>query len=66
MEQLKLQVSGMSCGGCVNSVTKALQAVPGVAEVKVTLESGEVLVSGTPDAAACKAAIESAGFDVVS
>ena len=66
MEQLKLQVSGMSCGGCVNSVTKALQAVPGVAEVKVTLESGEVLVSGTPDPAACKAAIESAGFDVVS
>ena len=66
MEQLKLQVSGMSCGGCVNSVTKALQAVPGVAEVKVTLESGEVLVSGMPDAAACKAAIESAGFDVVS
>ncbi|MDQ5888834.1 MAG: hypothetical protein RL210_2162 [Pseudomonadota bacterium] len=66
MEQLKLQVSGMSCGGCVNSVTKALQAVPGVAEVKVTLESGEVQVSGTPDAAACKAAIESAGFDVVS
>ena len=56
----------MSCGGCVNSVTKALQAVPGVAEVKVTLESGEVQVSGTPDAAACKAAIESAGFDVVS
>jgi len=35
-------------------------------EVKVTLESGEVQVSGTPDAAACKAAIESAGFDVVS
>ena len=64
MEQLKLQVSGMSCGGCVNSVTKALQGVPGVNEVKVTLESGEVLVSGTPDPAACKAAIESAGFDV--
>ncbi|MFO1384705.1 MAG: heavy-metal-associated domain-containing protein [Chitinivorax sp.] len=39
MDQLKLQVSGMSCGGCINSITKALQAVPGVGEVKVTLKA---------------------------
>lgn len=65
MESLTLQVSGMTCMGCVNSVNKVLRALPGVTEVRVTLETGEVIVSGTADVAACKTAIESAGFDVL-
>ena len=30
MQQLKLEVAGMSCGHCVNAVREALAAVPGV------------------------------------
>ena len=31
-------VTGMHCGGCVNSVTRAISRVPGVKDVKVSLE----------------------------
>ena len=31
-------VKGMTCSGCVNSVTKALETVPGVQEANVDLQ----------------------------
>lgn len=34
-----LTVTGMTCGGCVHSLTRALKAVNGVHEVQVTLAS---------------------------
>ena len=40
MTQRKLKVKGMSCGHCVQTVTKALQDVPGVAKAQVTLATG--------------------------
>ena len=36
-----LQVEGMTCSGCVGSVTRVLQALPGVDSVEVSLERGE-------------------------
>jgi len=36
----KLRVKGMSCGHCVQTVTRALQNVPGVSKVQVNLTSG--------------------------
>jgi len=59
-----LPVEGMSCGGCVASVTRALQQVPGVTEVQVDLDAKQATVSGTADRAAVVAAIEDAGFEV--
>ncbi len=38
----------MSCGHCVAAVRKALAAVPGVAEVEVTLEPPRAKVSYDP------------------
>jgi len=32
-----MNVTGMTCGGCVSKVTKALKAVPGVGHVDVSL-----------------------------
>ena len=46
-EKKELLVSGMSCGGCVNAVTKALKMQPGVDVVEVDLQSGHATVSGT-------------------
>jgi len=39
-----LKVTGMSCGGCVNNVTQALQAIDGVGNVQVSLSDGEATV----------------------
>ncbi|MFX9877817.1 heavy metal-associated domain-containing protein [Acinetobacter baumannii] len=58
-----LEVSGMTCAGCVRSVTRAVQAVPGVDRVAVDLATATVTVEGgTPEA--IRAAIERAGFAV--
>ena len=36
-----LNVTGMHCGGCTNTVTRALKAAGGVSDVMVSLPSGE-------------------------
>ena len=38
MDEILLNIEGMTCGHCVTTVTKALQWVTGVKEVKVDLE----------------------------
>jgi copper chaperone len=37
MQTETMNVTGMTCGGCVSKVTNALTAVPGVGQVKVSL-----------------------------
>lgn len=56
------KVSGMTCGGCATSITKALQSVDASAEVDVDLDKAEVTVSGL-DPAQVEQAVEGAGFD---
>ena len=69
METVSLNVQGMTCGGCVASVTRVLKAVPGVADVAVTLQPGVARVTfdpGRTGSPALRAAIEAAGYDVVA
>jgi copper chaperone len=69
METITMNVKGMSCGGCVASVTRVLKAVPGVAEVNVTLNPGAAKVTFDPArtaAPALRSAVEDAGYDVVA
>ena len=40
MPEVTLAVTGMSCGHCAKAVTDALQSVPGVIRVDVSLEEG--------------------------
>ena len=66
METTTIKVDGMSCGGCVKSVTGVLTALDGVAKAEVSLEQKQAVVEF--DAAkltrdALKAVIEDAGFD---
>ncbi len=66
METVTLQVEGMSCGGCVKSVTNVLTALPGVAKAEVSLEDKQARVEFeagrvTPDD--MKRAIVDAGFE---
>ncbi|HWR03605.1 MAG TPA: heavy metal-associated domain-containing protein [Humidesulfovibrio sp.] len=62
-----ITVKGMSCNHCVMSVTKALEALPGVSGVKVDLLSGKASFEADPpvDPAVVKKAIEKIGFEVV-
>ena len=68
MIQQTLNVEGMTCGHCVETVTKAVSSLDGVDTVDVDLEKKEVKVDfdeskiGIPD---IKAKIASAGYEVV-
>ncbi len=67
MDEIVLAVTGMTCGGCVNSVQKVLTALPGVQSVEVTLSPGQARVvvdAARIDRAALVQAIADAGFGV--
>lgn len=57
-----LAVSGMTCGGCVNSVKRVLASVPGVRAVAVDLASGRAEISGEAKPGVLIAAVEAAGY----
>ena len=59
-------VTGMTCGHCVSAVTEEVSQIPGVTAVDVDLGSGGLTVtSDVPvDAAAVRAAVEEAGYEV--
>ncbi|MCD6704907.1 MAG: heavy-metal-associated domain-containing protein [Thiobacillus sp.] len=67
MSEIILSVTGMTCGGCVNSVQKVLAALPGVQRVEVSLTPGQARVVVEPariDRAALVQAVIDAGFGV--
>jgi copper chaperone len=67
MSEITLPVTGMTCGGCVNSVRNVLAALPGVQNVEVTLDPGEARVvydEGRVDRGAMVQAVVDAGFGV--
>lgn len=67
METVTMTVKGMTCDGCVRSVTKALSAINGVQEAKVDLQAQKASVtfdSAKTNLAALKEAVEDAGYDV--
>jgi copper chaperone len=39
-----ITVENIKCGGCANSISKALAAIPGVAGVVVDVEKGDIRV----------------------
>lgn len=68
MENLTLNIKGMTCGGCVKSVTTVLNNIAGVSSVEVSLEQNRAVINYDPakaKPAQFKSAIEDAGYDVV-
>ena len=66
METVTLKISGMTCGGCVNSVRKVIAALNGISAVDVSLERAQATVSFDPaqsKPADIKNAIRDAGFE---
>ena len=66
MQHITLNIDGMTCNGCVASVTKILQGVDGVASAEVSL--ADKRAEGAFDAEktsvdALIAAVEDGGYD---
>ncbi|ACS79620.1 heavy-metal-associated domain-containing protein [Maridesulfovibrio salexigens] len=62
----KVEIKGMSCMHCVGSVEKALSAIEGVTDVKVSLEDACATYeeSAPVDEAKIKETITKIGFEV--
>ena len=61
-------VSGMHCHHCVAAVTEEVSAIPGVTDVRVDLETGELVVTSDTDLffSDIEAAIDEAGYTVAA
>jgi copper chaperone len=62
----ELQVNGMSCGGCANSVKRSVQAVDSSAKVDVDLPTKTVRVTTTASLEAVRTAVTEAGYPVTA
>ena len=58
-------INGMSCGGCVNSLTRVLKTVPGIEPIKIEVGKANLRLNDTVSTDAVKAAVERAGFQLV-
>lgn len=65
MNEIQLNVKGMSCQSCVRHVNHALREIDGVEQVDVRLREGKVIVQHRApiDPAALTAAIAEAGYE---
>jgi len=67
MESVTLGISGMTCGGCVRSVSNVLKALEGVAKAEVSLEKNNAVVDYDPAKVKLeqlRRSVEEAGFEV--
>ena len=62
-KDLLMQVEGMTCQGCVNSVTKAIQRLDPGAKVEVDLDHGRVHVVTAAQALEVAQALNAAGYE---
>ena len=60
---IQLEITGMSCDGCVSTVEEALQSVPAVTSVAVDRERDFASVDGDVDPRKLVAVVEDAGYD---
>jgi copper chaperone len=61
-------VSGMHCQHCISSVTEEVSAISGVTDVRVDLDTGELVVTSDTDLffSDIEAAIDEAGYTVAA
>jgi copper chaperone len=61
------KVQGLTCGHCVQAVSKEIGALAGVQKVDVDLDTGAVTVTSAADLAvkAVRAAVDEAGYELV-
>jgi copper chaperone len=67
MQRIELEVEGMHCGNCEQTIQRAVGSLQGVSTVKADHQARQVIIEGTSpiDAGSVRAAIAEAGFTVV-
>jgi copper chaperone CopZ len=66
VETAALEVTGMTCDGCVRSVQRVLEQLPGVSRVEVSLAQGRAVVHFDPvqcSSDQLAAAVRNAGYE---
>lgn len=69
MQSTTLKIDGISCGGCVNTLTRVLSAIPGVHQAVVSQQPAQAVIdydTETTGPDEFRAAIEEAGYDVAA
>ena len=62
----RIKIKGMTCNHCVMAVTKALNEIEGIKDVKVDLAKGEAFFEGRcVDMDIVREKIKKAGYEVV-
>lgn len=64
MRSATISIEGMTCGGCVVSVKRVLERVPGVSDLSVEVGEARVTVDDAVDEATLRQTVERAGFEV--
>ena len=59
-------IQGMSCGGCVNSLTRVLKSVPGIEPIKIEVGKAHLRLDERVTAQTVKDAVVRAGFEVTA
>lgn len=61
-------VTGMTCSHCVGAVTGEVSQIPGVQDVQIDLESGQVTVTSEApiDVETIRASVDEAGYELAS
>ena len=62
MMSVTLDIEGMSCGRCLNAVSRALHGVPGAEVKRVQIGRAEVAVAAKSTVEALVAAVAEAGY----
>ena len=60
----EFQVTGMSCGHCENAVREEVSQIPGVTDIDVSAQTGDLSITSEQriDDAAVLAAVDEAGY----
>ena len=64
MSEKTFSISGMSCGGCVNSLTRVLKSVPGIEPIKIEVGKARLRLDERASSETVKEAVSRAGFEV--
>lgn len=59
-----LHVSGMTCGGCINAITRAIQAQDASASVKADLTTQELQINSILSLEELTEIVTNAGFPI--
>ena len=59
-------IAGMSCGGCVNSLTRVLKSVPGIEPLTIEVGKAQLRLDERASSQAVRDAVARAGFAVTS